>query len=213
MTRGLLLIVTALSLTACEYEEVERETGYKGRARFQPWLAAERFVQGMGGSVRSVMSWTPPVSTDAVWIMPAATLGNESFTRRMEQWVIGGGHLVLLVEHADSETNDWFDFSITPALGPALHPMLERAGIHIEKKAATVGETTGGEIKFEGRVFKVKARSILTVSRNGKDPGVFASASRGGGRITVLTDGRILRNRWIGDLEHADLLVALIESL
>ena len=40
----LLVMALALALTACEYTEVEREIGYKGKARINPWLAAERFV-------------------------------------------------------------------------------------------------------------------------------------------------------------------------
>jgi len=210
--RLIFLITVVCSLTACDYTEVEREIGYKGKARFQPWLAAERFVQGMGGCVHSVASWTPPSARDAVWILPAATLNNESFTRRMEQWVTRGGHLILLVEHADSERSDWSDYSLKPDLHQALYSMLERAGIQLDRKAGSGGETTREEIKFSGRFFKVNAKSSLTVSRTGKNPGVFVSKVKGDGRITVLTDGRILRNRWIGENEHADLLAALISA-
>ena len=45
-----------------------------------------------------------------------------------------------------------------------------------------------------------------------EEPGVFASVRSGEGRMTVITDGRIFRNRWIGDHEHAALLAALVES-
>ena len=38
------LMLAALCLTACDYTEVKREIGYKGKARINPWLAAERFV-------------------------------------------------------------------------------------------------------------------------------------------------------------------------
>ncbi len=212
MKRLISLIAVLCSLTACDHTEVEREIGYKGKAKYQPWLAAERFVQDMGGSVRSVATWTPPSSSDAVWIFPAATVNNESFARRMEKWVTRGGHLILLVEHADSDTSDWNDFSVKTDLHPALYSMLERAGIQLDKKAGTGGITARDEIKFAGRFFKVSAKSNLTVCRTGKSPGVFVSRVKGDGRITVLTDGRIFRNRWIGENEHADLLVALIES-
>jgi len=210
--RWIFLIAVVCSLTACDYTEVEREIGYKGKARSQPWLAAEHFVEGMGGSVRSVALWTPPSRSDAVWILPAETLNNENCARRMERWVTKGGHLILLVEHAESETSDWSDYSLKPDLLPALYSMLERAGIQLDKKAGTGGETTREEIKFAGRFFKVKVKSNLTVRKTGKKPGVFVSKVKGDGRITVLTDGRVFRNRWIGDNEHADLLVALIEA-
>ena len=48
MKRLLLMAAAALALTACEYTEVEREIGYKGKARVNPWLAAERFAGRMG---------------------------------------------------------------------------------------------------------------------------------------------------------------------
>ena len=37
------LLMMALALTACDHTEVKREIGYKGKARVNPWLAAERF--------------------------------------------------------------------------------------------------------------------------------------------------------------------------
>ena len=86
--RGLIFpLLAACILTSCEYKKVEHEIGYKGKARSHPWLAAERFVECMGGKVRSVDSWAPPSSMDAVWVLPAATLNNQVFTNKMEQWM------------------------------------------------------------------------------------------------------------------------------
>lgn len=205
-------LLAACILTSCEYRKIEHEIGYKGKARSHPWLAAERLVESMGGKVRSVESWAPPFSMDAVWILPAATLNNDVFTKKMEQWMTDGGHLILLIEHADWETNDWFDYSRTPELNPVLYSMLERSGIHLDQKSESREETTREKIKFAGKFFKVDAKSKLSVHKTGKKPDVFVSKAKGDGRITVLTDGRIFRNRWIGDNDHADLLAALIEA-
>ena len=54
------LVFPLLVLGSCDYREVEREIGYKGRARVHPWLAAERFVAAMGYPVRPEISWTAP---------------------------------------------------------------------------------------------------------------------------------------------------------
>ncbi|MEI6175964.1 MAG: DUF4350 domain-containing protein [Verrucomicrobiota bacterium] len=211
MKRWLLILLPALFLTACEYKEEEREIGYKGKARINPWLAVERYATHTGRQVQPVIAWTPPESKDAVWIIPASILGNESYTRRMESWVKSRGHLILLVEHADSETNDWSGYAMPPDLKPALFSMLERAGIKLDKIGAS-GETTADTIKFEEEEYKVNAKSVATVATKNEKAGVFASRAVGNGKISVITDGRIFRNRWISDNEHAELLQALIDA-
>ncbi len=206
--RYLAILAAACFLTACDYTEVVRETGYKGKARLNPWLAAERFVERMGGEVSSVIAWTAPGADDALWLVPASVLSNESFTRRMEEWVGGGGHLVLLLEHADAQTNDWTGRHPPPVVEPALRAMLERARIRLHDG----DKTKARRIRFADEVFKVDAVSDCAVSKGNGKNGVFATARLGEGRITVITDGRIFRNRWIADNDHAALLAALIEA-
>ena len=206
------LLMTALALTACDYTEVKREIGYKGKARVNPWLAAERFAARYDGEVRSLASWTAPEIGDAVWFVPASILSNESFTRRVEDWVEEGGHLVLLVEHADAGTNDWSIHPAEPGLEPALARMLARNGIELEESEFSKNTVSASKIEFDGESYEVDAKSQTSVAIHGGKPGVFVSVKSGDGRMTVLTDGRLFRNRWIGDKQHAALLDALIEA-
>jgi hypothetical protein len=208
VNRVFAILAAALVLTGCDYTEVERETGYKGKARVNPWLAAERFARQTGEEVVSVISWTAPEADDAVWMVPASVLSNESFTRRMEDWVREGGHLILLIEHADAETNDWNGRHPPPVVERALRAMLERAGIRLHES----GRVKARKIRFADEVFKVDAGSAYAVSKGSGRNGVFSSARLGDGRITVLTDGRIFRNRWIAEKDHAALLAALIDA-
>jgi hypothetical protein len=210
MIRLLGIVLTAILLVSCqEYTEVERETGYKGKARVNPWLAAEKFAVRMGYETKSVISWTAPEWGEAVWIMPATALNNESFTRRTNNWVQEGGHLILLLDWADSETSDWARYSLPPETMPPLVRMLESARIHIDDDRPAKAD----HVDFRGRTYKVSADSRLSVAdKKDGDPGVFVSRKSGDGRISVIADGRIFRNRWIGDEEHAELLNALIES-
>lgn len=212
MKHLLLLAAATLALTGCDYTEVPREIGYKGKARLDPWLAAERFAGRLGRQVRPVISWTEPQPGDAVWIMPASVLGNLSFTHRMEQWMESGGHLILLVEYADEETNDWAEDHPQPVLERAFFALMERRKFDFQPPSAAKTDTFAGEILFRKRTFKVEARSMATVAWAGGKPGVFASRALGAGRLTVVTDGRIFRNRWIADNDHAVLLEALIEA-
>lgn len=206
--KRLSVLLAAFALAACETTEVTRETGYKGKARVNPWLAAERFVERMDWEAYPVIAWTPPETNDAVWLIPATILGNESFTRRVEEWVDEGGHLILLVDHAGGQTNDWLAHDDAPVLETALLTMLERAGIDLSDS----GGTAATSIEFGGRSFEVEAGSNASVAVSGGPRGVFASVESGEGRITVLTDARIFRNRWIGDRDHAALFNALLDA-
>lgn len=205
--KWLFILLTALALTGCNYEEVKRDIGYKGKARINPWLAAERFCGRYDGEVKSLASWTAPAAADAVWFVPASVLTNESFTRRLERWVSDGGHLVVLVEHANAETNDWSPHSMEPTLEPAVIHLLDRVGIELRVAEKTIKVS---KIRFMGKSYQVDASSAASVKVRGKKLGVFVSTKRGGGRVTVLTDARLFRNRWIGDKNHAALLDALI---
>jgi hypothetical protein len=210
MIRHAMLALTAMVLASCDYTEVEREVGYKGKARLNPWLAAERFTKKYDYEALSSHSWTTPEWDDAAWFIPVSAIGNRSFTRQMEEWVTDGGHLVLLIEHASSETNDWGLGGIFPEVEPPIIDWLERAGIrYVEDPSESVKSE---KIGFGDMSFKVEAVSGSGVSIIGSEPGVFASQEYGGGRLTVLTDSRIFRNRWIGDHDHAALMLALIEA-
>jgi hypothetical protein len=205
------LLLMALALTNCDYEEVTREIGYKGKARLNPWLAAERFSAHYEGDVRSLAAWSAPDFEDAVWFVPASILSNESYTRQVGNWAADGGHLVVLVEHASSETNDWSGGDVDPELDPALLNLLEGAGI-VLKDSEGRDPLSVEEIEFEEKSFEVDAKSDTRVAVDEGKPGVFASAEYGDGRISVLTDARLFRNRWIGEKQHAAFLDALIQA-
>ncbi len=208
MIRLLALAFALFFLTGCDYTEVEREIGYKGKARVNPWLAAERFIGRLGYETYPVISWTEPDDGDAVWIVPASVLNNVSFTRSMDEWVGDGGHLILLIERTDAATSDWRGRHPAPAIEKALPDMLRRAGISLEKS----GSARADEIEFNGIDYKVDAGSKAVVSLDDGEGGVFVSTECGDGRITVITDGRIFRNRWIGEKDHAALMAALLDA-
>ena len=198
------LLLVAFALTACDYREVTREIGYKGKARIDPWLAAERFCAQYPGKVRSLASWQDPGNGDAVWFVPAQLLGNASYTKRVSEWAADGGHLVVLVDHA-SDTNDWTQRYAETKLEPPLFEMLNQVGIELKEQSSTVTK-----VEFDGETYEVAANSASSVRQGKQELGAIASVETGDGRITVITDARIFRNRWIGDKQHAELLDALI---
>jgi hypothetical protein len=209
----LILGLLVVAVCGCGSEFVEVETGYKGRARVNPWLAAERFAWRYGFEVESLAAWRAPEVGDAVWFVPASILNNESFIRRVEQWAGAGGHLVVLLEHAAAESNEWQNFEPDLPLANALGAMLQRFGIELRKDPSDTSEEPGvAQVRFENEEFKVAARSNGAVALEGGEPGAFASVRVGEGRVSVLTDARPLRNRWIVDQDHPRFLLALLDA-
>ncbi|NJR43083.1 MAG: hypothetical protein HC767_10920 [Akkermansiaceae bacterium] len=207
------LLFLSIFLTACnDYTEEEREIGYKGKARINPWLAAERFSQSYEGEVKSLGSWEPPEMADSIYFIPASILSNESFTRRVESWVNDGGHLVLLIQYANAESSDWSEAEPEEKIEPVLINMLDRAGITLTTDGISTEAASASQIDFNEESYQVNAKSRASVKTFDSEPGVFASVESGAGRISVLTDARLFRNRWIGDNEHAEFLDALIQA-
>ena len=204
-------------LAGCgEFEEVEKEVGYKGKARSNPWLAAERFAGEYGYEVESLAVWKAPEDDTAVWLVPASVLNNESFVRKARTWAADGGHLVVVLDHSGAEISDWRSFDTEVDVAEPLARMLEEAGIKLTQQEQQDGvkswETNPLVIEFDDQEFRVEAGAGKLVAVDRGTPGVFASVRTGVGRITALTDARIFRNRWIGDGDHAALLLALIDA-
>ncbi|MFT4177192.1 MAG: hypothetical protein QM627_11120 [Luteolibacter sp.] len=211
MKRWLLWMLAgfAVLLTSCgEYETVERELGYRGKARMNPWLAAERFAEEYGYPVVSTLLWKEPSDEQATWLMPMMMLSNSTYVRKVEEWIQDGGHAILIADYAEPG-NDWAGAgSLEVEVRSTLKGFFDHYGVKLE----TNERASASEILFEGTTYKVSADSRCRVSIDESSPGVFATRKIGQGRLTVVTDGRIFRSRWISEQDHAALLLALIES-
>ncbi len=207
-----LLCLLLLACGGCDYEEVTKETGYKGKARINPWLAAERFVARKGYTVKSSASWKEPDGYDSVYFMPVQVLNNAGFISRMERWIASGGHLVLLVDYSDAEWNDWYEsHKPAPSFEKPLEDFLEGAGLSL--LPYTSEKLTEPSIKFGEESYEVEAESKSSVRVDDeKGDHIFASVEYDYGRISVVTDARIFRSRYIDQKDHAALLDALIQS-
>ena len=108
----LLAGILALLLVACDYVETTREVGHKGKARVNPYLAAERMLEELGYENLDKPGW--PDLEDAelgLVVVPASVLSAEGYVRALEEWVEWGGHAVILLEHGEAYLNDWGDVS------------------------------------------------------------------------------------------------------
>ena len=213
MTRRLAIItLAALALASCSYEDVEREIGYKGTARVNPWLAAERFAETSGFEVISTPSWQEPTRRESIWFIPAILIENQMFARQLTEWLDDGGHLVVFLENAESGTSDWqFRSSTPPVLSRPLRDLIEGAGISLTEQTDRVPPPVI-TAKYRNRDFRIDSSPHTRVLVRGDDgePGAIASVHYGLGRLTVVADARIFRNRWIDTAEHADHLAAIL---
>jgi hypothetical protein len=203
------MLALLLCLSGCDTKYEEVETGYKGPARTNPWLAAERFLTAYGRPVEVLAAWREPSRQDTTWIIPAELISNVLFARQIDRWMLSGGHLICLVEHAGS-ADDWRLPPSAAQIGLAFETFLSSHDFKIEKSASGPKETKS--VRFRGRVMEVEMKSDWQVSvLNGPLEGM-PTAKVGAGRLTVVTDARPFRNRWIGDKQHAALLKALVDA-
>lgn len=104
-----LIVIASLGLVSCRghWENVTRETGYKGPARIDPFLAAQRFLEERGHTTRRAPNlkdlppaWSGLVLASAESGMPMGR------ARPLLSWVRDGGHLIYVMA-GGGPYNDW----------------------------------------------------------------------------------------------------------
>jgi hypothetical protein len=203
------VIFTLFGLSGCNTKYEEVETGYKGPARTNPWLAAERFLTAYGRPVEVLSSWREPAPEDSTWIIPCELISNTIFAKQINQWMSNGGHLICLIEYSDFR-DDWNLRGGEVELEPTFERFLEDHDFEIEKSAS--GEVETKLIRYRGRPFDVEMKSAWQASNRSGSLQGMPTAKVGDGRLTLVTDARPFRNRWIGDKQHAALLKSLVDS-
>ncbi len=212
--KALLLLLCAL-LAGCDRGGTtrKRDIGYKGKARLDAYLAAGRFLEKNGYTVESKPGWPGLDDEVAVVIVPASVISTRAFARELDDWVADGGHLLCLVERAESYLDDWSRFAGSPgadepAVPEPLGEWLREAGLEVERGDPLEAK----RLRVDGERYEVSAAASAGVTVDGKRRRLMGQADHGEGRITVLADARPFRNRYIGDHDHAALLLALVDS-
>lgn len=207
-----LVVMPALLLAGCEMVERTETIGHKGRARLNPYLAAERMLGEFGYEIRSEFGWPNFEDEELAMVaVPASTLSTEVYVGDLETWVAGGGHAVILLEYGEVYRNDWRDTAPAPdfEISEALGAWMAREGVEI---AGGNERTEAQSVEVAGGVFEVWMKSGRVLSRAGRSrDGLLVSAPSGDGRLTLVADARPFRNRYIGDHDHAALLLELAE--
>ncbi|BDS05649.1 hypothetical protein NT6N_06890 [Oceaniferula spumae] len=103
----------SLLLSSCGEKEVKRRTvGYKGKAKSNPFLAAERFLAKQGKDVSSEYGLAQLDYNTSTLFLPPSSINTVGRAKRILKWIDEGGHLVLMLEGGEMGGND---FSMEPS--------------------------------------------------------------------------------------------------
>ncbi len=238
----LLVPFVAMLLSGCgdnkgaDVKWEEKIVGYKGQAKANPWLAAQRTLEKLGTptTLRTSLGTMPDTST-ALFI-PLDSVNSRGAARQMIQWAARGGHLIVACGGTDRFRNDWHDYgsrrdgndeewqnreewrSRDEPGSSGGHPLLEELNVAFQSS----GGDLGGSVDFgdgDKLSFASHTDSALDVHRFYTDvvagdekSTALATGSYGGGRITLLASATPFRNRWLDqeDQDHAAILHTLV---
>jgi hypothetical protein len=192
-----------------EKVQVEQDVGYRGEARLNPLLAAERLYTGMGARARTLpgaLGKLPPNDYALLLVSERRAISQKQLDA-LREWVKHGGRLVVALDEA-----------------PSLDPIL--AWLHVR----VVGDKGDREKEPGSEVLEMPARSgkiRIEVPReprlvDGLGKANFSVGSPSGyfllrfyegeGRVIVLSDASFLTNSRIGEADHARAAWAVVNA-
>ena len=215
-----------LLLSSCKdgYEKVEIETGYKGVARRDPFLAAQRMLEQMGLEAESkpVLGVLPDWQDTLIINTQGVT---EVMADELMEWANEGGHLICLLSHADGYYSWQHSLELYEDSAFADDPILRRLGLEMQPLDEGV--------EFETAIFNLDDERELVIEISSSvgivadatwgyyDPvyreanqafqSRFYSRAEGEGRVSVLVNARPWRNRYIGELDNATFLWEVVD--
>ena len=200
-----------------DYKLVEKDQGYQGEAKTNPYLAAEFFLRSMGQKTEKIKLFSDKqkaLNNNDTLLVPSVRLAFDS--RRstdMIEWVSKGGHLIITGQpDAESNTNQ-------------RDHILNAVGLYIERRSLNDKDSEQEPVNIgiydEDNFWQVDFDDYLVVSRTEEfkseviwsvegDHRVHAIQIQSGqGRITILSDMRMFKNDYIGSYDHAAFLFSL----
>lgn len=222
-------LAAVMLLAGCgKYEVRTREVGYTGAAKANPYLAAERLLDACGLDASSSAGWSEGDGARVgTLVVPASFLNSRGRISQMASWVSGGGHLIILCERGEAY---WDDFAPRSAgMTSKEEPnnnldawLRDNLGVVMRRAEQPAGPL---EVLHDGRTLTVAMPSSTVfdlefdrVEGEFGDADSEYDAAQGHrllsllwdeGRITLLASADPMRNRFIGNHDHATLLVAL----
>lgn len=119
VTQSVWVILPLLFIVSCngKWEDVERKTGYKGKARTECFLAAHQLLEEYGFQPeRRPMLDRLPVDESGVMLLSAENGITSLRAKEVLDWVQGGGHVIYVMAGC-TPYNDWGRFSSMTGYG------------------------------------------------------------------------------------------------
>jgi hypothetical protein len=119
VAKSLLLILPLLCVVGCngKWEDVERQTGYKGKARSECFLAAHLVLEEYGFQPeRRAMLDRLPENESGVMLLSAENGITSLRAQEVLEWVESGGHVIYVMAGC-TPYNDWGRFSSMTGYG------------------------------------------------------------------------------------------------
>lgn len=191
-----LLAWVIFALCGCDghWEEVEKTTGYKGKARVDPFLAAQRMLTELGHKVRSVKILGKLPASGSVVILSAEGELPAGRAKQLLRWSFNGGHLIYLLDGTRAYNDfdaEFGSFISGMMLEEENDPVLEMLGVGVQRRVKSDdmlpgftndkkerSKNTDGEDNEKGAWLE----SIQDVSWNGAN----YNLSLGGRQILIL---------------------------
>ena len=246
------ILLPLVFLAGCgETERKRRTVGYKGEARSNSFLAAQRLLEQRGYDVEQRSgAGGLDYGTSTLFLAPSS-LNTVGRAKRLMNWVDHGGHLVLMVSGGEKTGNDFRmeqrEWSMFDRESNGFDYLLKGLGVEIEQWSTEPENhlldgmdrddwevmPEGDRVLLGSEISKLTLRERELTIHHWADRGLvfdakyysdvgsndepaenkhrFLSVSYGTGRVTVLSDARPLRNRYLGQADHAQLLVDLMD--
>ena len=219
MKRAAALLVMLL-LASCKYVEHTREVGHKGKARVNPYLAAQMFLQEYDYEISANPGWPDLDGGELRTVfIPASVLASEGHIRDLEYWIGDGGHAVIFLENGETYRDDWSSGSIWSMFdyeenGP-LQEWLTGLGIELKYHSSDSTDASDADSVVLDEVTHevwMEARTAISSDYSEEESVLFESLEIGDGRLTLMSDARPFRNRYFGNYDHAALLLDLVDT-
>lgn len=213
-----------------KYVERERELGYRGPARQDPFLAANRFLEGQGHTTHKTAHLRDCLKQTGTLITPLQSFSNYGETESVMKWTERGGHFVLIVSGGENWRDDWQPFDLKDLWKifkkdeqPEQARMLKKLGIENvssglellkpdkdEARSVKVRREKLKAVLYGGIMFEKDRPEHFEVSAGDKEKPALISYRLGSGRVTILAHAHPWRNRYIAESDHAALLSAIV---